>query len=180
MAIVGFDSSVLSPFARARRLDVLERLTARHARVTTPAVLGEIDRAVAMYPDLATVRTASWLQVVHGDSVAELVTFDEFVRILGGSSRNLGEASLLAWAKHAGGVAILDDHGAVNAAKSKQVPVRRSLALLCEGLQAHTVTMAEASAIIDDVQRLGGARLPCDGAGFAAWAEANGLFVPDT
>lgn len=59
---LGFDSSVLSPFARAERLDILEQMTRGDRCVVTRAVLDEIDQGCNIYPadrqpaDLGVVR----------------------------------------------------------------------------------------------------------------------------
>lgn len=177
MATLGFDSSVLSPFARARRLETLEQLTSGHHRVVTRAVLEELDHGVAKYPLLADVRALRWLELVAIDSFEELVAFSDFVKVLGSGPRNIGEASILAWALHQGGVALIDDQSAVNAGKDKDVEVRRSLGLVSDGLHRKTITIDAARNLIDELVTIGGARFPCDGAGFETWAEANGLLV---
>lgn len=174
---LGVDSSVLSPFARAKHLDVLERITIGRRCVVTRAVLDEIDRGSELHPLLADVRAQSWLQPVSVDSLNELVAFNHYVRILGAGDRNIGEASLLAWAETSSGIAIIDDHAAVHAARSRKVAVRRSLGLLCDALHRNLVTSGEVCSLIDDLAVLGGARLPCDGAGFEQWAERNGLLA---
>lgn len=172
---LGLDSSVLSSFARARRLDVFELLTSGHPRVVTRAVLEELDRGVSMYPELGRVRALPWIETVAVDSLANLIAFSDYVRILGSDGRNVGEASILAWAETTGGVVILDDNAAVNAAKSRGITVRRSLGLLCDGLHRKSLTMERARTLVDELASLGGARFPCDGAGFEVWAEKNGL-----
>ncbi|MBK9036099.1 MAG: hypothetical protein IPL61_33465 [Myxococcales bacterium] len=175
---LGFDSSVLSPFARARRLDALERLTDGHRRVVTRAVLGELDRGRADCPALAQVPALPWLEIVAVDTLDELVAFSDFVRALGSSDRNIGEASLLAWAQVASGVAIIDDNAAVSVARSREVTVRRSLGLVADGLNRKQLGGGEARVLVDELIAAGGARYPCDGGGFEAWAERNGLLVP--
>jgi predicted nucleic acid-binding protein len=126
---------------------------------------------------LDDVRNQQWLEVVAVDSLKELIAFSDYVRILGSGGRNIGEASILAWAEVGGGVAIMDDHAAVNAARSRNVAVRRSLGLLCNGLHKKTLTMEDARSLVDELASIGGARFPCDGAGFEAWAENNGLLA---
>jgi hypothetical protein len=90
-AALGFDSSVLSPFARAGRLDVLERLTDGRRCVVTPAVLDELDRGCVKYPRLADVRALSWLETVEANSLEELRAFSRYVRILGAGSETSGK-----------------------------------------------------------------------------------------
>lgn len=172
---LAFDSSVLSAFARARRLDILGRLTDGRRRVVTRAVLQEVDRGRADYPHLADVHRLPWLAVVAIESLEELVVFNHYVRVLGSDARNVGESSILAWAEISGAVAVVDDRDAVSAAKARGVHVRRSLALVREGLVQEMLTMDAARLLVDDLIINGGARLPCDGAGLESWLERNGL-----
>jgi predicted nucleic acid-binding protein len=176
---LGFDSSVLSPFARAKRLDVLEQLTAGHRCVVTRAVLDELDRGSVAYPRLAEVRSRSWLEVVAANSLDELVAFSYYVRVLGSGDRNVGEASILAWAEVSSGVAVVDDNAAVSAARTRNVAVRRSLGLLCDGLHRKALTIEQARTLVDELVSAGGSRFPCDGAGFESWAESNGLLATE-
>ena len=172
---LGFDSSILSPFARAHRLDMLERITFGHRCVVTRAVLDEIDRGCDLYPVLADVKILPWMQVVSVDSLNELVAFSHYVRVLGSGDRNIGEASILAWAETSSGIAVVDDNAAVQAAKARKVTVRRSLGLLCNALHRSVLTIDQVRTLIDDLTVFGGARLPCDGVGFERWAENNGM-----
>jgi predicted nucleic acid-binding protein len=178
--VLGFDSSVLSAFARAKRLDVLEHLTSGHRRVVTRAVLGELDRGRTVYPALTDVESRPWLELTSVDSLEELIAFNQYVRVLGESSRNIGEASILAWAEITSNTAVIDDNDAVSAARARHVSVRRSLGLMADGLHRRILTSEQARSVIDDLILIGGARFPCDGAGFEAWAERNGLLAPDS
>lgn len=72
---------------------------------------------------------------------------------------------------------MVDDQAAVAAAKAKQVAVRRSLGLVCDALHRSVMAIEQARDLIDDLALLGGARFPCDGAGFERWAESNGLIA---
>jgi hypothetical protein len=72
-------------------------------------------------------------------------------------------------------IVLIDDNTAVAAAKARRVGTRRSLGLVCDGLQQQSLSMHEARALIDELVAVGGARFPCDGAGFEAWAERHGL-----
>jgi len=51
---------------------------------------------------------------------------------------------------------------------------RRSLSLLCDGLRTKIMTIAQARSLVDELVAAG-SRFPCDGAGFEAWADLNGL-----
>lgn len=172
---LGLDSSVLSAFARAGRLDVLDRLTAGRRRVVTEAILVELDRGCAEYSSLADVRALPWLEVVTPDSPHELEVFNEYIRVLGSGDRNVGESSILAWAEATSSAVVMDDDDAVSAARRRKVVVIRTLTLVCNGLQGRLLTSEEACALIDELVSAGGARFPCDRSGFVQWAERNGL-----
>lgn len=172
---LGLDSSVLSAFARAERLDVLERLTGGRRRVVTEAVLGEIDRGCLDYPPLANVRSQPWLEVVRPDSPVELGIANEYIRILGSNHRNIGESSILAWAEATSSMVAMDDDDAVRAARKRKVVVVRTLTLVCNGLHRSLLTVEHACTLVDELVTAGGARFPCDGASFVQWAERNGL-----
>jgi predicted nucleic acid-binding protein len=172
---LGLDSTVLSAFARADRLDVLERLTSGRRRVVTEAILGELDRGCADYPSLANVRSLPWLEVVHPRSPVELGIANEYIRVLGSNERNIGEASILAWAEVTSNMVVMDDDDAVRAARKRKVVVLRTLTLLCNGLHRRLLTVEHACTLVDELVTTGGARFPCDGASFVQWAERNGL-----
>jgi predicted nucleic acid-binding protein len=172
---LGLDSSVLSAFARAERLDLLERLTGGRRRVVTEAVLAEIDRGCPDYPPLANVRSLPWLEVVRPHSPVELGIANEYIRILGSNHRNVGESSILAWAETTSNMVAMDDDDAVRAARKRKVVVLRTLTLLCNGLHKRILTVEQACTLVDELVTVGGARFPCDGASFVQWAERNGL-----
>lgn len=171
------DSSVLSPFARAGKLEVLHQLTAERRCVVPLAVLREIDAGVAEYPRLAEVRGTSWLEAVPTDSFDELRVTSLYLADLGtdDESRNVGEATTLAWAEVHGAVALVDDALAVAFGRKRGCTVVRTLRLITNALGA--LGDADASLLVDALVRDGGARFPCDGAGFIAWAENQGLVV---
>lgn len=156
---------------------MLERVTSGRRCVVTRAVLDEIERGRELYPALADVPTLPWIEIVPVDSLGALVAFNHYVRVLGFDDRNIGEASILAWAEISSNIAVVDDSAAVNAAKLRKVRVLRSLGLLCNALQRGVATVDEVRRVIDDLKTIGGARLPCDGAGFERWAEDHGLLT---
>lgn len=86
---------------------------------------------------------------------------------------------MLAYAEVTRAVAMIDDQAAVNAGKERGVAVRRSLRVVLEGIDRRLLGRADARALVDDLVQLGGARLPCDGASFEAWAEKHGLLPPE-
>jgi hypothetical protein len=111
------------------------------------------------------------------DGLAELGVFAEYVRLLGGGGRHIGEAATLAWAEVHRTVALIDDGDAVQVGRSRKCEIRRTLALVIDGIQRAVMSADEGSRLIDDLVRVGGARFPCDGPSFIAWAEDKGLIV---
>lgn len=170
-----FDTSVLSCFARADLLDVLEQATRSHERLVPKAVLAEIRQGLADYPNLASVLDAAWLQEVPVDALEELAAFARYARRLSAGDRNVGECSVLAKAEAHEATAVVDDQDAVQAAREAGVRVARSLAIVSSGLKGNLFGGARAVAIVDNLIKLGGARFPCDGADFVNWARKNGL-----
>lgn len=170
-----FDTSVLSCFARAEVLDVLELATRGHERLVPKAVLGEIRQGLADHPKLASILDAAWLQEVPVDALEELAAFAHYARRLTAGDRNVVESSVLAKAEVGGATAVVDDQDAVQAAREEGVPVLRSLGIISSGLKRNLFDEPRAVAIVDALIKLGGARFPCDGAGFVAWATRNDL-----
>lgn len=171
-----FDSSVLSCFARAGRLDDLQALTETHRRVVTRAVQDEIEQGIQQHLRLAEVQQCTWLEVVHGDSLEELAVFSDYVRLLGCGTRDVGEAATLAWAEVHRAVAILDDQTAANVSRQRGVRLKRTLSLVSTGVQQNRLSEEDAAALVDDLIG-GGARFPCDGRHFIAWCREKGLLV---
>jgi predicted nucleic acid-binding protein len=177
MVALVFDSSALSCFARASRLPLLDDLSAGFDRVTTRAVMGELEQGSSIHPQLADVADLSWLRIVPLDTLAELRLFAEYSRRLAAGARNVGEASVLAWAEAHDAIAIVDDQAAVQCGKARGVQVKRSLAFVAEGVATGVLSREEAGAVVDELAR-GGARFPCSGADFLAWASEKGLLAP--
>ena len=156
---------------------MLERLTGGRRRVVTEAVLREIDRGCAEYPLLANVRALSWLEIVSPHSPSELAVFNEYIRTLGTDERNIGEASILAWAEATSSMVVMDDDDAVRAARKRKVVVLRTLTLLCNGMHGKLLTIDQACTLVDELVMAGGSRFPCDGSSFVQWAERNGMLT---
>lgn len=169
-----FDTSCLCCFARAGRLVTLEELTAGHRRVVARAVLEELDAGSRQFPTLAQVPKADWLERVPVDGLDELRFFANYAQLLGAGTHDIGESSTLAWAESNGAVGIVDDQAAVNAARSRGVSVRGSLGIVANGVVRKLLSHEAAVELVDDL-RAGGARFPCNGSGFIAWAQQHSL-----
>ncbi len=171
---VVFDTSCLSCFARAGRLETLQSIVAGRRTVVPRAVLEELDNGVADHPALADVRSAEWIEMVPVDGLRELRLFAQYVRLLGAGQRDVGESSALAWAEAYEAVAIVDDQTAVNIARQRGVRVRGTLSLIADGIRQSILDNGEAERLIDDL-RAGGARFPCTGSEFIVWARDKEL-----
>lgn len=174
MAVFVFDSAPLSCFARAGKLRLLEQLTAGHDRVTTRAVLEELDAGVRDYPLLQEVHTLKWLRSEPVDGLPELRLFAEYARPLGAGMHNIGEATVLAWAEFHQATAFTDDEVAVQLGRKRGVTVRRTLALVADGVKRGLLSELEAQALADELVRAG-ARFPFSPGTFIAWAKRHGL-----
>jgi predicted nucleic acid-binding protein len=71
MAMLVFDSSPLSCFARSGRLVLLEKLTAGYERVTTRAVVHELEQGCSGFPLLRDALALPWIRIVPVDGVDE-------------------------------------------------------------------------------------------------------------
>jgi predicted nucleic acid-binding protein len=175
MAALVFDTSVLSAFARARRLELLDLLTAGHRRVTTRAVIDELERGCPDHPELRDALAAPWIEEVPVETPGELRFFAEYSRRLVAGERNIGEASVLAWAEAHQAIAIVDDQAAVQCGRERGVEVRRTLALVARGVKRGVMEAAGACKLVDELVQTGGARFPCSGEGFVGYARREGL-----
>lgn len=173
--VLVFDNTALSHFVRAGQLDALEKLVVRYRCVTPAEVASEIHDGLTAHPALAKVLTADWLDVVELREVEEIVAFARYKAELGGGvERNNGEAAVLAWASVHSGIAIIDERAATRIAQRERVDVHGTLWLLANGIRAGHLDRPDAERIIDELAATDMA-LPVDGAGFIAWAYAEGL-----
>ncbi len=171
-----FDSTPLSTFARADRLSDLENLTNGYRRVSPSAVLDEIRRGVHLFPQLKPICDLVWLEEVRVESREQLLVFADCLRYLGKNGRNAGEAEAIAWASaHAGSIVFLDDQAAVQYAKTHNIEVRRTLAIIAGSLRLQRLALSHAVELVDDLITKGGARFPCTAANFEAWSRENGF-----
>ena len=168
-----FDSSPLNYFCRAGCLDVLEQLTRGSPRFVTRAVRAEIEKGVARYPELQQVLDAQWLGLV-GEDPAVLQKFAEFSRQIGRSGKNVGEASVLAWAAVHQATAVIDDQAGYKLAKRHGIAVIRSLTLLAHAVRDGSLSEVGAETLVD-LLRDSEAYFPTSGSDFIAWAHDQGF-----
>ncbi|MGQ0520507.1 MAG: hypothetical protein ACT4PX_05050 [Actinomycetota bacterium] len=170
-----FDNTPLSHFARAGRLDVLEKLVAPHRCLTPAEVTTEIHAGLSVHPGLAKVLSVQWIDVVELVEVEDVVAFARYKAELGGGpDKNNGEAAVLAWASVHGGIAIIDERAGSRIAQRDGIPVHGTLWLVANGLRTERLARQDAERIVDDLVATE-MTLPVDGAGFVTWAYEEGL-----
>lgn len=175
MSLLVFDSSVLSHFARAEQLAVLESVTAGHRRVTPEEVSRELVAGIAEHPSLAKAVGLAWVEIVELLDVQEIVAFARYkAEFGGGPERNNGEAAVLAWALVHAGIAIVDERVATRAARRDGIAVHGTLWLIANAIKAGKLSREAATRMVDDLVATD-MKLPVDGAGFIAWGYTEGL-----
>ncbi|MFG1843691.1 MULTISPECIES: hypothetical protein [Micromonospora] len=170
------DTGPLSHFSRSQWLGVLKAVL-KDARVVIPDVVEAELRTGAVQNDhLRAVLDADWIEVIPLDTPEHLSAFAYYEqRLVGADGRNVGECGVLALAETmAHAVAVVDDRVAGNAARGRNVEVRRTLGLLCDAIREGLLTVPLVSALADDLMR-DSYRLPFGPGGFARWADENGL-----
>jgi len=173
------DASVLSPFARAGRLDDLRRLFPHARLVTTEAVRAELRQGVPSHPALEDALTAPWLETEPIDTPFEvLAAFARHHAAFGSTTRDVGEATVLAYAEVHGALAVIDDKVASNHGKGCGIRTVRTLALIARAIQDGRLGEAAARELVDALQALGGARLGCSGDDVIQWFRDNDLLSP--
>lgn len=171
-----FDTMVLSAFAKADRLDLLGSLLSGTHCVVTDIVLDEARRGLALEPQLATIELAEWLTIGHLASDEELTAFLRWTQRIGSGDRDIGEASVFAYAELHGAVSVSDDQAATRVARAYELEVHGTLWLLCSFCLQQKLTEHAAGNIIDSLSAVG-LRLPCTGAQFPSWARQQNLLA---
>jgi predicted nucleic acid-binding protein len=169
-----FDSSPLNYFARSNQLAVLGKLVSTNSCVITRAVEEELLRGGSKHAQLYQVPAQTWLTVVDDSSIEFLKLFSEYHGRLGGGGRNIGEATVLAYAEVRGIAAVVDDRAGRRHGVERGVTVTGTLELLCSGIRSKLMEESEAVTVVD-ILRDHEAFLPCDGSTFLEWARAEGL-----
>lgn len=154
-----FDASPLNHFARAGKLDTLQQLVSGHRCVVTIAVRQELQAGATRHRELAAIDRLPWIETVRVDGLEELYRVAEYLRRLGSTQRNAGEASVLAWAELNGAIAYVDDQVACNVARARGVTVYRTLNLIVRGHRAGYFTEDQAQGLVVDLASTG-ARFP--------------------
>jgi predicted nucleic acid-binding protein len=171
-----FDTTALSHFARADRIDKLNTAAGGDEPVLLAEVAAELARGIPSYPSLGSAAAGSWLKQVELQELPELAAFARYKGELGGGpERNNGEAAVLAWVSVNGGIAIIDEVVARSIGNRERLQVHGSLWLLIRGFRTRLLDRARVEAIVDDLIRTG-MRLPVStGEDLFAWAYEAGI-----
>jgi predicted nucleic acid-binding protein len=169
-----FDTTCLSYFARADRLDVLGDLLVGNETSVPHVVRAEIRDGIALHPALAQILGVEWLNVIPLDTLDRLRRFTIWTSRVGAGARNLGEASVLAVAEEFDATAVIDDRDATRVGRAFGVDVHGTLWLLGRACRDGKLTEVGAGNLVDALASTG-MRLPCTGADFPRFANAHGL-----
>lgn len=142
------DTSPLVHFARAGELGALAQLLKDFDCVTTRAVRDETRRGVENYPRIREACELDWIRTVATDDLETLYRFSQYMKHLGNSDRNAGEASVLAWAEINSAVAYVDDQAACNIGRKRGVRVYRTLHLVINAFRSGILGEPEAQRLV--------------------------------
>lgn len=160
MTSLVFDTTALSHFARAGRIDELQITVAADEPVLLAEVAAELARGIPGYPSLGNAAAGGWLNQAELQELPELAAFARYKGELGGGpERNNGEAAVLAWVTVNGGIAIIDEVVARSIGNRERLQVHGSLWLLIRSFKARVLDRATLEAIVDDLIGTG-MRLP--------------------
>lgn len=168
------DTMVLVHFGRSGRLPVLEELVRGRPCFITGAVRDEVADWAAQHPALEGVADLPWLETVSIDQLAELRVFASLAAILDVGDRNVGEATVLAYAQVHDLIPVTDDGPARREAKRRHMEVHGTLWLVIEGYNRRLLSEAQAKEL---VQRLADAKahFPCQPDELFEWAREKGM-----
>jgi predicted nucleic acid-binding protein len=137
-------------------------------------VLAELNKGLADHPLLRNVSSQEWLLVAGLDSVAEIRLYNTWLKRVGSTGRDQGEASVFAAAERHRAAAITDDRRAAKVGRFYGLVVHGTIWLLAGACREGKLTPAGTGTLIDAL-RATGHRLPCTGAGFPSYARQHGL-----
>jgi predicted nucleic acid-binding protein len=173
---IAFDTTALSHFSRAGRLDTMREITAGDECILLGEVMAELAKGVAIYPELGRIPAEPWLRPMELNELKELAAFASYKGELGGGpAKNNGEAAVLAWVSVNGGTAVIDEEVGRNMGVRDGLQVHGSLWLVIRSFKSNVLDRATAEHIVDDLVGTE-MRLPVNsGADLFTWAYSSGL-----
>lgn len=175
-AVLVFDTGPLSHFAKENWLGVLKAVVGSRRALIPDMVADELRIGVLRDGRLGAAFDAPWTERRELRTEAELIAFARFSELLVVGDRNRGEAAVLALAATSGGVPVIDDGAARQAAKTANVSHRGTVGLLCAAIRLELLTIRLVSALADDLIA-GQYRLPFGPGEFEKWALDHGLLT---
>ncbi|MFI5844121.1 hypothetical protein ACIA8K_30940 [Catenuloplanes sp. NPDC051500] len=169
-----FDTTCLSYFARADRLDVLGDLRAGLSSFVPDPVRLEIRDGLSAHPQLRQVLEVDWLQTVPLDTLDRIKRLATWASRVGAGPRHVGEASVLAVAEELSITALIDERDATRTGRAYGVAVHGTIWLLAAACRDGKLTMVAAGNLVDSLGETG-MRLPCAGNDFRRFVERHRL-----
>ncbi|GAA4392531.1 hypothetical protein [Tsukamurella soli] len=168
------DTGPLSHLAQSGWLGVLRSVAGERQVVITDAVEAERRMGLPGRPHLQMVLDSDWIVVERLESPSEISAFADVAARLVVGDRNVGEASVLAYARVHRATAVVDDGAARTAAQEMRIARKGTLALLCDAIRGGLLTIDLVSDIADHLLATT-YRLPFAPGGFERWASEQGL-----
>jgi predicted nucleic acid-binding protein len=155
-----FETTVLSAFALANRLDIVRELYSGRATWTL-VVHDELMQGVKEEPRLGDAVAADWLG--EPQPVFDTARVENLRQRLGGrphDDRHHGEATCIALAEQIGAGILLDDRDAKRLAEASEIPTGTTLSVLTVAVREGQVSADGASELLSDLIDRHGRRLP--------------------
>jgi len=155
-----FETTVLSAFALAGRLDIVRGLYGDRA-MWTLVVHDELIRGMREEPLLGDAVAADWLG--EPQPVFDTARVENLRQRLGGRStddRHHGEATCIALAERVGAGVLSDDRDAKRLAEALDIPTGTTLSVLAVAVRESQISADEASELVADLIDRHGRRLP--------------------
>jgi predicted nucleic acid-binding protein len=155
-----FETTVLSAFALAGRLDIVRELY-RDRAIWTLVVHDELMRGMKHEPLLGDAVAADWLG--EPQPVFDTARVENLRLRLGGRAgdeRHLGEATCIALAERTGAGVLVDDRDAKHLAEASEIPTGTTVSVLNVAVREGQVSASEASELLTDLIDRHDRRLP--------------------
>ncbi len=174
--LLAIDASLLCHPAQADRLDVLSDILAPFRCVTTRVVHEEVGRRVSAAA-AERVATAAWLEEARVDGLDDFELMIGWAARLGSGQHHRGEATVATVGERENCTVGCDDREARAIMRNFGLTVHGTLGFIADAIVRQSQHPNAFAGFIDALVATG-ARLPCSGSDFPAWARTNGLLPP--